>query len=89
MREIFELCVSHVHRWRDDPNRGVQDALFNLSRDSFGTFGVFLCVVFGLDHVAYGTTFQGAPIVSVSSVRGDADLDAFFREKCLGNKLQP
>ena len=50
-----------------DLNRGVRDALFNLSRDSFGTFGVFLCVIFGLEHVAYGTTFQGASIVSVSS----------------------
>ena len=62
MRDNLVLCVSHIHRWREvslDLNGSVQDALFNLNRDSFGTFGVFLHIWnICLERVPRWTTLQ-------------------------------
>lgn len=93
MRQILILCVSHVQRWREvtlDLDRSVQlDELLNLSRDSFGTFRVFLCGTFGLERVAYGTTLQGASTVSVSSASCAGTLIWILPEECRGNNFQP
>ena len=72
-----------------DLNRRVQERIFNLNRDSFGIFGVFLWNFWSGMRCIWDNFAGGSNCLRLfGELCGDADLDVFFREKCLGNNFQ-